>query len=317
MTLPQLPQYNNEQLILQIKDDSGVPTSQLTYTDEEFCRLATNRMQNIVVPEIMSVREEYFVDFEDVVAASTGIIPIPEKAVGEKLRSVCYVSQANPLVLVNLPRLTLDTISGVNNGAFTYFSGFYVQDNSIYLYPNAGVAVNSTIRIYYYRRALTLAPPSAYGQISSIDVPSNTVVLNYVPSVWAIGTRLNSVSSTPGFSVTSDLTTIVTTSSPSLVLDTVVGLSVGDYLSVEGYSAVPQIPVEAHAYLSQLTSAKALQGLGDRAGMEAALKDVEKMKQNMLIMISSRVDGSGKKMIAGNGGIRRAASMNRFGNGRW
>jgi len=315
MALPQLPQYDTEELIIMIKECSGVPTSQLTYTDSDFCRLATNRMQNIVVPEIMSVREEYFVDFEDFSAPSSGIIAIPSKAIGEKLRSVCYVSQTNPLILINLPRLTLDTVAGVLAGGSSYFSGFYVQNNSIYLYPNTSVTVGSTIRLYYYKRALSLAPPSAYGQISSIDIPSATVVLSYVPSTWATGTRLNAVSSTAGFAITSSLATIVTVSSPSVVLDSVIGLSVGDYLSVEGYSAIPQIPVEAHAYLAQLTAAKALQGLGDRAAMEAAMIDAAQMQKNMFVMIGSRVDGSGKKIVAGNGGIRAASGMRNNGFG--
>jgi hypothetical protein len=316
-----VPQYDTEQLILQIKEDCAVPTSQLTYEDTDFCRLATNRMQNIVVPLVMSTREEYFVDYEDFLAPSTGILTIPKKAVGEKLRSVCFVSQPNPLVLINLPRLDLDQVAGVTCGRFMTYIGYYVQDDKIMLYPNTGVQANNTIRLYYYRRTLNLAAPQEYGQVISVDANTNSMVLDYIPSTWVAGTKLNSVSSTPSFGVTNELITIVSVSNPTLFVDSVAGIVVGDYISFEGYSAVPQIPLECHAYLAQLTAAKCLQGLGNREGMEAAMKDAEEMKQAMLVMISNRVDGSAKKVIDPNGGLRLFSGiglwgMNR-GRGRW
>ena len=98
-----LPQFNTEQLIANIKRRCAVPTSQLTFSDQDFCDLANDEMQGSVVPTIMSTREEYFVAYTDVtVNSSTGIIDIPSEAVGGKLRSVCYISQTSPLIIVNL-----------------------------------------------------------------------------------------------------------------------------------------------------------------------------------------------------------------------
>lgn len=307
------PQFNTEELVENIKRRCSVPTSQLTYTNSDFVALANDELQGAVVPLVMSTREEYFVDYTDVAAPSDGIIEIPEAAVGAKLRSVCYVQQTSPLVLTNLPRIDLDVVAGVGFSNYATLAGFYVQGNYLYLFPNTAVPTGTTIRLYYYRRALVLIDSSNYGQVVSVDSLTNTIVVDFVPASWSVGTELNSVSSRANFATTNSLMTIASMSSPTLTLDTVEGIEVGDYISEYGFSAVPQIPIEAHAYLAQLTAVKCLEGLGDRAGMEAAQAKADILKQALLVMISQRVDGSVKKVINPSGGLRTSAGIRRRG----
>lgn len=309
------PSYDIVKLIANIKRRCSVPTSQLTYTNSDFADIANDELQDCVVPLMMSTREEYFVDYVDVSSPASGVIPFPEKAIGSKLRSVCYVSQTSPLVLNNLPRIDLDVVAGVGFTNNVTLAGFYVEGSNLMLYPNTSVPVGTTIRLYYYKRTLQLAAPSTYGQVISVDPDLNTVVLSFVPSSWGTGTVLNAVNGTPNFSVSNAECTIVTVSSPSIVLDTVEGIEVGDYISEQGYSAVPQVPIEAHAYLAQLAAVKCLEGLGDRPGMEAAQAKADLMKQSLLVMISQRVDGSVKKVMNPTGGLRLGSGIGRRGWG--
>ena len=299
-----LPQYATEQLIENIKRRCTVPTSQLTFTNADFVQLANDELQGEVVPLLMRTREEYFVDKVDLTVPGDKVLDIPAEAVGAKLRSVCYVSQTDPLILINLPRIDLDIVAGVGFFNMDTLAGFYVQDNSMHLYPPNSVPVGTNMRLYYYRRSLVLADNANYGQILSIDSGTNTVVLSFVPYDWEIGTQLNAVSSVPNFAITSSLATIAAVSAPSVILDSVEGLSVGDYVSGLGYSAVPQIPVEAHAYLAQKTAVLCLQSLGDREGAAVAEKKAEALRDNMLVMVSQRVDGSVKKVVNPSGGLR-------------
>ncbi len=304
------PQYNTEALIQMIKRACSVPTSQLTYTDADFTAMATNMLQAMVVPLIMSTREDYFVTFEDVLSPTDGVIAFPSAAVGSKLRNVCYVSQQSPLILINLPRIDLDVVAGVGFFNVATLAGFYIQGENIVLYPNTSVPTNTTMRLYYYRRCLDLAAPDKYGQVVSIDAMTNTIVLDFVPYSWAVGTELNAVGSQPNF-VVSNESTITNLSSPSIIVDDVTGLSVGDYISEAGYSAIPQIPIEAMMYLAQLTAVVSLEGLGDREGMQAANSVADVFKQNLLTMISQRVDGSVKKVINPDGGLRMMSGTGR------
>lgn len=310
------PQYATEQLIENIQRRCAVPTSQLTYTEADFTDLASDELQGTVVPLIMSTREEYFLDYVDV--NTDGFeVEIPEPAIGEKLRTVAFVQQSSPLVLINLPRIDLDVVAGVGYCNYAAIAGFYVQDQKLILYPSNSVPQNTLIRLYYYRRTLVLAEPSEYGQITSIDSNTNTITLSAVPNDWDSGTFLNAVASYSPFKITNSQIEVSAVSSPSIVVDTTEGLSVGDYLSEKGYSAIPQIPIEAHAYLAQLTAVKCLEGLGDRAGMKAAQEKANMLEKALLVMISQRVDGSTKKIINPNGGFRISAGLWRRGYGRF
>lgn len=308
-----VPQYNTEQLIANIKRRCLVPTSQLTYTDPQMTLLANDELQGEVVPLIMSNREEYFLTHVDVTSPADGRIDFPAEAVGSKLRTVAYFSQNNPLVIVNLPRIDLDVVAGIGFYNYATLAGFYVEGSQICLYPNTSVPTNTNIRIYYYKRCLNLAAPTAYGQVQNIDSGTNTVTLDQLPLDWEIGTQINTVMQGPNFEITCSRATITALSSPSLILDTVEGIEVGDYMSEYGYSAVPQIPLEAHAYLAQLTAAKALEGLGDREGMQAALQKALSMKEALMVMVSNRIDGSPKKVMNPDGGLR----LRNFRRGWW
>lgn len=310
------PQYSVEELIANIKRRCSVPTSQLTYTNEDFTLLANDTMQDEVVPLIMSTREEMFVEHATVLSPADGVIPFPPETAGNKLRSICYLQQESPLVLINLPRIDLDVVAGVGFANWATLAGFYIQGNDFVLYPNTSVPTNTQIRIYFYRRTLVLAAPDTYGRIVSIDPNTNTVVMDFVPHDWAIGTELNAVSQTTPFKMVNDTLVISSLSSPSIILNNVDDLSVGDYISDLGYSAIPQIPIEAHPYLAQITAAKCLEGLGDREGEAAALAKAEKLKESLLVLISQRVDGSVKKIVNPSGGLRVNAGLGRWGVGR-
>ena len=308
------PQYATEQLIANVKRRCAVPTSQLTYTPADFTAIANDELQGQVVPLIMSTREEYFVTHDDQ-QLENGELEIPSNAVGEKLRSTCLVVSTNPLILVNVPRIDLDVVAGVGYANYNVLCGLYIEGNKLKPYPPQSVTSNATFRFYYYKRTLVLADPSAYGQITAIDSGTNTITLSFVPYDWEAGTELNAVSQSSPFEITSSLITASAVSSPSVICDSVDGLSIGDYVSEYGYSAIPQVPVEAHAYLAQLTAVKALEGLGDRTGMEAALAEANILKKSLMVMISQRVDGSVKKVINPNGGLRMSAGVWRRGFG--
>lgn len=311
-----LPQYDVNSLIENVKRRASVPISQITLTPEAITRLADDELHGIVVPMMMGAREEFFVKYVDIPTPADKRIPMPEKTVGMKIRSICYVQQqTNPPILINIPRLDLDVVAGVGFSNTSTLAGFIIEGNDLVLYPPTSVPTGTNIRIYYYERTLVLADPDNYGRIVSIDENTNTVLLSTVPRDWVAGTKLNSVSQTVPFDVKSENIEITAVSSPSIVVDSVEGLAVGDYISEEGFSGVPQIPIEAHAFLAQLTTVKALEALGDRSGMEAAERKLEKMEKNLMNLFSQRVDGSVKKVMSPNGGLRLRSGLGRWGRG--
>lgn len=315
-----LPQYSTTQLIANIKRRCAVPTSQLTYTAESFAAMANDCLQGEVVPLIMSSRQEYFVSYVETFNPPDGIIDIPEVGVGAKLRAVCWVQTPGAILqMISLPRLDLDVVAGYGMANSTPYTvaGFYVQDNQIFIYPNTGIPSGQTIRLYFYRRSLVLVDSAYYSRVVSVNALANEIQVDRVPSNFSVGGFINTVSSVPQFPITNAAAEIQAISNPTITLDTVEGIEVGDYVTELGYSAIPQVPVEAHAYLAQLTAVMALQGLGQSTAADRAEKKAQVLKENLLVMFSERVDGSIKKMVHPKGGIRAASGLGGWGFSNW
>lgn len=309
-------QYNNAKLVESIKRRMLAPSSQRLYSDESYLEMATEVLQGEVVPLIMSTREEYFVEYVDIPCPESKRISFPENTTGMKLRSVCYIQNGNnPTSLVNLPRLDLDVVAGLGYSNWNTIVGFIVEGNELVLWTPSGVPAGTIIRIYLYRRTLALVEPNNYARIRSVNTGTNTVQLDNIPSAWASGTELNTVNSSVPFEIKNETLEIVSTSFPSLILNNVDDVSVGDYISDRGFSAIPQIPIEAHPYLAQMTAALALEGLGDPKA-KGAYEKAERMKTSLLVLISRRVDGSVKKVMNPNGGLRVQSGVGRWGYGR-
>lgn len=273
-------------------------------------------MQGEIVPLMMSMREEYFVEFEDIPAPANRQFPMPKNTTANKVRTVAYVQQKSPLVLINLPRIDLDIVAGYGFINYNTLAGFYLQDDTICLYPDTSVPTGTEIRVYFFRRTLNLATPSTFGRVTAVDSLTNTLTLDSTPFNWVVGDALNSVSSLPPrFKTTNEQMVITSISNPTVQVDNVEGVMVGDYVSYMGYSAIPQIPIEAQPYLAQLTASKCLESLGDSEGMQIALNRAEMLKTGLFTLMTQRVDGSVKKVMQASGGLRLGSGLGKWGRG--
>ena len=162
-------QYTTTQLVAAIKRRGSIPSSQQLFTTEDFVALANDEMETVIVPSIMSVREEYFVGYTDIAVASSNTpveVNIPADAIGQKLRDVCWVDTNGQLT--SIPRLELEQASGtIQLDSYGQSSGFMVRANKIILYPsNQGTG---TLRLYYFKRPMQLASSQNSGQITAIN----------------------------------------------------------------------------------------------------------------------------------------------------
>lgn len=279
--------YTTAKLIASVKRRAMLPTSQSLFTDQRIIDFATDELQQTIVPIIMSMREDFFVvhkDF-DAVGNNPYIVEIPSDAVGMKIKGI---GQLIDQVYVNLPRL--DEIDV--NRRFLY--GFVVEGNKLKIYSN----VANKFRMFYFQRTLELCLEKESAQIVAIDPLTNEVTVNAIPASWNTNTVLNSIQSVQPFKTVKSEAQIVSLSSPLIQLNSVDDLQVGDWLAVEGYSPIPQIPVEAQKVLEQGTVVKCLEATGDREGMAASEKKYELNVQNMLKLIAPRIDQSPKKIIS-------------------
>lgn len=296
--------YTTTSLIKAIKRKGSIPTNQQLYSDTDFVDTANDEMECNIVPLLMRVREEYFVTYKDYVINNESKFDIPFDAVGMKLRQVAIVVNVGSPTeqIVDIPRLELETIAA-NNSIYTLdtinnlVTGFYFQGNQVCLYPaQNGYSQSGVLRLYYIKRPLKLTTVTNCGYIKAINTGTKEIQLSSVPADWEVGTVLNAVSQTPGFKTTNSQMVITAISSPTITVDTIEGLTLNDYVSVQGYSCIPQLPVEAIPVLAQASVVKVLESLGDREGMKIAQAKMDENKKDMLTLISPRSDGNVKKI---------------------
>jgi hypothetical protein len=299
-----MSKYTTEELVKAIKRRSTSPSSQQLFKAEDYVDFANDELETNIVPLIMSVREEYFVGSIDVVVTPNLTTPfefdIPADAIGQKLREICVVDTSNGN-LTSIPRLAPEQASG---SAFEIVAsnGFIVRANKIVLYPAQSYA-GQTLRVFYFKRPLTLVPLSKGAKITQVNTITNEIVVDKLPNTWIVGDTLTIVRSVQPFQTVVESVEITVLSSPTITLTSVSGIQVGDYVALEGYSCIPQVPVEAHKVLAQATAVKVLEALGDFEGMAAAEKKLNQNKEDMLKMINPRVDGAVKRITSNGNGL--------------
>jgi len=276
--------FDNDYLLNQIRSRAFIPSSQSTFVDSDILELATDELHNTVLPMIMGARSEFYVTSEDhAITTENASISIPARALGLSIRDVVEVRSDKEYPLSWLePEHKDQSLS----------AGFYFQGNSLVL---RGVT-NTTIRIYYYLRPGNLVETSKAAKITAVDPDTNTVTFATIPSSWTSGTELDSIKAVPGFDNLAQSLVIQSIAAPDVVLNSVTGLSVGNWVSISGDSPVPQIPVEFYSYLAQLTAVKILEGIGDYDGMTVAQNKLDGLKFNALNLIAPRTKGQAKKL---------------------
>lgn len=295
--------YTTSKLVESVRRRGSIPASQQLFSIDDIIDLATDELETSILPQIMSVREEYFVSYTDVAVASSSEpvdLDIPSNAIGQKLRDVCWVHTNGSLS--SIPRYELEQASGNSySDDYARTNGFMIRGNNVVLYPsNQGTG---TLRLYFYKRPLTLIANTKCGQVQSIDTNTNEVTLSFLPANWAVTNTVNVISQTQPFQTKVDSVEITTISFSTVTLASVDNIAVGDWIALEGYSPIPQLPVEAHKVLAQATVVKCMEAMGDREGMKASQAKLDIDLQNMFKLIAPRVDGAPKKVTNAGDGI--------------
>lgn len=138
-------------LIRSIKRRAMIPSSQETFTDEDFLEMATEEVNLGLVPLIQRMHEEHLVYYVEVdIIQSVKRYPIPARAHGNKLRDVALVDENDNIF--EMHRYSLSEISDFTNTT-TYINsrGFYLENNDVIL-ANFDTNIGQKLRFYFYMR---------------------------------------------------------------------------------------------------------------------------------------------------------------------
>ncbi len=281
--------YTTDDLLKSIKQKAFIPTSQITFKDDDILNMATNELYDTIVPLVLSTREEFYVTYKDYAVAGQASpkVDIPDRAIGLAVREVSQVASGQE---ANLVRFDIEDLPSINNAGVA--SGFYLQGNQICVLGS----IAGNLRVYFHVRPGALIKTTGASKVTSIS--GNTVTVSALQNGWSNGASVDFIRALPGFDTLSLSTITSTPSGTSFSVDTVSDrLAVGDWVCTDNTSPVPQIPVEFFSYLAQLTAVQVLDALGDTEAKNSASAKLEKMEANALSLITPRVVGESKKVV--------------------
>lgn len=295
--------YTTAKLLTDMKRAGHVPPSQTPFLPADLLAMGDYELQTALLRQILSVRENFYLTYEDFDLNGTSVYEIPTRAIGGALAEVHIVNES---AILKVGRTELGDQFSTLSSPTGYYS-FYLKGNSVVILPAPSGGV---IRLWYYRIPNQMIVTTSAAQITAIN--SNVLTCTSVPSGITTSVACDIIQDQPHFNtldmdatptaVTS--TTITFTSVPSTV-------SVGDWVAPAGQTPVPQIPVEFRPLLIQRVAVKYYEIQGYMEKMKAAQMKLEAMEKDLFMLINPRVVEEPKNIVADYnliGGYRRSST---------
>jgi len=292
--------YTVNALLASVKQRAMTADNQNLLQDSDIVRIASEELQAVILPLIISVKEEYYVTNQNVPFINGQLgYTLPQRAIGTKLRDALLIDFNSNQVLLNY----INPEDLKSSWAYApYQFGFYPMDNQIILVLGnlvSAVGNYQFVQMKYFRRPNTLCTTDSTGkagQITNINPVTREVTLSFVPTAWTTTTTFDVINSMPPFQSRGDDQTISNISGFILTFNSLpAGMIVGDWVSEANFSPIPQIPVECQRLLECLTAARVLQYTGDPS-FQVAQAQATQMQRDLIQLITPRVDGSPRKI---------------------
>lgn len=260
------------------------------WTDSELLTILNREMKLTIVPLLMKLKEEFFIQPKDYTITDGGSYRLPKRNIGNKLRDVQIYNDGSYTPLNRL--FEEDRNKGL--------TGYYISRNSISLSDDI---TSGTLRVKYFLAPSELILESSAAQILTID-SATEVTVSALPSTIQTSTPVDFIQSErPNDQLAIDQT-ITNINSTTLTFSSLPDdLTVGDYICLAGESPVPVIPEDLVPVLVQAALASALSSKKDSSA-KYEKEVLEEMKKTMIDMLDPRVESNDVK-IRGQGLLSR------------
>jgi len=295
------PDYLSEGLIASCRNKYITPNTQSLFQDADILSILDECQRSYIIPIVSSVREEYWVQFDDQAVTGAASYTIPQRAAGAILRDVVYVDSAgNEIELQQLNPTQIKASFPYGRQLPLYTFGYYMKNDQFVPYPQqAQQATGYTLRFKPLRRPNNLTLASNCGQVTNIA--GSVISLSYIDPQWGTSTEFDIIQNFPQFSSIADSATITAIGASSVTLTTVPSdLAVGMWFAPKLMSPIPQIPYEMFSILVQVTIKTMAESIGDSQASGLFDKTLKEMKKDFVDLIDPRIQGGSKKIINKN-----------------
>lgn len=188
--------YTTTALLAAIKRKAFMPSA-ASLTDTEILTIADEEMRSLVLPALLRVRDDYYVEQADYPIVPNDQTMQVQTIVFSGTVVACSLVEDSTGRAWELPRVSIDMIDRFSSQTSGIPGAYAMQGETLYLLPtptNSGYSV----RVRFERLPGRLVATSAAFQ--PVNVNSTTgVITGTVPGAWGIGSRLSSWHSQPPF----------------------------------------------------------------------------------------------------------------------
>lgn len=292
-----------DDLLESIKLRSMAPTSQTTFNDTRLLTLMTQELRSYVVPKIIGVREDFFLDYKDTaVTADRQLYPLVERAIGNSLKALTYIDtngNENPVYRTEINAIRQFTTAGSP-------THFLLMGDNIRALPVPSTS-GGYLRQYFFRATSELVKTNAVGLISTVAKGATQTVFTIGTDLTAsvsAGDMVDFQSALSPFQLKNhditvqNITATTVTVNNSDIEDSAgeVRIVVGDYLCQRLQTNIPQVPIDYHTLLVQRVVVKIYESLNDSKKYMLAAQDLKEMERDLFGLIKSRVEAQPKKV---------------------
>jgi hypothetical protein len=291
--------YTTTELLASVKRRANIPSASGVFGDAELLTMANEELRTYIVPLVLKHREDYWLASDIQTLTSSTSYPIPPRAVGGKLAELS-VLDATGVHEYNLPRVSASDLQEAS-------SGFYMDGMGVRLFlPNGQTPtiLGTTLRMRYYVRPGVLVATTSAAVVSSISGwPAITLSGGYA-TLTTPGTY-DCVGLASPFAMKTTFTGSITGATLTATTGDAARFAVGDWICNTDTSPVVQAPVEFHDLLAQKVAIKVLESKGMTEKLGSAREELGRMETDASNLITPRVDGEPKRVVARGGLFRR------------
>lgn len=318
-----MARINTASVIIEgIKRRASIPENQATFEADDFLAFADEELLLGIVPNIMSIHEDYFL-FEIIVPLENGKTEyeIPSRAAGNKLRDLQY--KPDPKTYIEMTRVGIgDRFANYNDGLMSDMKRYYLKNNKVVVSGALSSSTSGELSFIFYIKPSQLVLEDRVGVIQGINDLNNgqtKIVLNAMPENFNTSIRYDVYKSeSPSTILEIDmvpLTINVVEKSVTFNTDDIPdSLKIGDHLAQAGEATIPQIPNEFHAMLEQMVACRVLEAQGDTQGLQNAMQKLEAMNLAGNNLIDNRIDDSPQKIVNRHS-LLRSSSARKYNRG--
>jgi len=308
-----------DQLVASLKRRAMLPSDGINTTGksggfgkQDYIDILNEEVDSGLVTHLLSTHEDYLVRSVEYSLTTERDYPIPERAIGNKLRGAFLVDGNSNLY--EMTRIDLADLPDFENnlGYSGRYVPFEILDNKIVFTGTPSIGA-SKLRMYYYLRPSTLVEDKYAATIQTITVGATTTdfKVNKVPSNMLITSLLDVTGhKTPNRLHFMDITPVAVNPNTGIITlnnsDVTSILVIGDYITLAQESIVPQVPTELHPLLAQRAAVAALESLGDTEGLTNARAKLGNMETKVLDLIDNRSETNTQKVSNKNSPLRNS-----------